>query len=448
MNDTPWTSTRQRLTAAVVVLAVCVLLPQPADAQSFRDRVLKSAKEQVDRRIETRADEVVGKGLDRTEEAIRCAASDADCIRQAQSDGRNVIYTDGSGNVVATPADGGSDVGAQSAGGEGRIGEGAWANYDFVPGERVLFADDFSGDRVGNFPRRLEFVNGTMEIVDFHGGRYLRATSDGRFEIRLPEALPERFTIEFDAHLPHWWHQLFLAMGEPDGGYKNVRAAYQRLDRYPFSYVQLSQQFQSGLRGDGGGEALTTHAALHQQIVPVRIMADGRYVKVFLNERRIANVPNANLRRSSTLAVFITGEVAEHRPVFIGNFRIAAGGPSLYDALQTDGRVSTQGILFDPGSDRIRPESTPTLKEIGEMLGGHGGLRLRIEGHTDSTGSVDANQQLSERRAAAVKQQLIGDFGVDASRLEAVGKGQSEPAASNDTPEGRQNNRRVVLVMI
>lgn len=82
------------------------------------------------------------------------------------------------------------------------------------------------------------------------------------------------------------------------------------------------------------------------------------------------------------------------------------------------------------------------------MLGTHAELRLMIEGHTDNTGNPESNAQLSNRRAAAVKQELVNTFGIPAARLETVGKGQSEPVSPNDTVEGRQNNRRVVLVRI
>jgi outer membrane protein OmpA-like peptidoglycan-associated protein len=110
--------------------------------------------------------------------------------------------------------------------------------------------------------------------------------------------------------------------------------------------------------------------------------------------------------------------------------------------------VATQGIYFDTGSDRLRPESSATLKEIGTMLKEHAGLKLAIEGHTDNVGSAEGNQTLSEKRAVAVRQFLIDNYQIDATRLTAKGLGQTKPVAPNDTPEGRQNNRRVELAKL
>jgi len=127
---------------------------------------------------------------------------------------------------------------------------------------------------------------------------------------------------------------------------------------------------------------------------------------------------------------------------------VAASGKKIYDALMADGRVATQGILFDSGSDRIRPESTPTLKEIGQMLKDHADLKLLIEGHTDNVGDDASNQTLSEKRANAVRSHLISQYTIDGARLQAKGFGETKPVSSNDTPEGKQNNRRVELVKI
>jgi len=94
----------------------------------------------------------------------------------------------------------------------------------------------------------------------------------------------------------------------------------------------------------------------------------------------------------------------------------------------------------------VRPESSPTLKEIAQMLTEHPDLTLTIEGHTDNVGSAQANHELSHKRAAAVKAALVSTYSIDAARLTSTGFGDKKPIAKNDTPEGRQQNRRVELV--
>jgi hypothetical protein len=146
-------------------------------------------------------------------------------------------------------------------------------------------------------------------------------------------------------------------------------------------------------------------------------MADGQYVKVYMNDTRVGNVPNADLGRSKSITFEIPGHETE--AALITNIRVMAGGRKLYDAIADSGRVGMQGIYFDTGSDRIRPESAPTLKEIGEMLKEHADLKLTIEGHTDNVGAAEANQQLSAQRAAAVKAFLVTAYGIDAARLQS-----------------------------
>jgi outer membrane protein OmpA-like peptidoglycan-associated protein len=167
---------------------------------------------------------------------------------------------------------------------------------------------------------------------------------------------------------------------------------------------------------------------------------------VYVGEQRVANVPNAELTRGSALYLENINFADEKRPMLIAEIRVAAGGRDLYDALAERGRVATQGILFATGSARIRPESTPTLSEIGAMLKEHPDLRLSIEGHTDDVGDDASNLALSEQRAAAVKTYLVDTFQIDAARLETAGLGESKPAVPNTSPEARQQNRRVELV--
>jgi OOP family OmpA-OmpF porin len=308
-----------------------------------------------------------------------------------------------------------------------RPGQGAWANYDFKPGERVLFADDLAADEVGDFPRRMEFKSGSLEIVDWQGSRLLRANSDSRWFIAVPELLPERFTMEFDYAIPTGG-ELWVSFGN-----ENKRV------QFGGDGTAVVYNRDNGVRADGrlaGAKRGDMHRA--------RVLVDGAYMKVYLDDTRLLNVPNADLGRSTKIAFYADGDASQ--PSLFGRFRIAAGGRKLYDAIAAQGRVATQGIYFDTGSDRIRPESTPTLKEIGAMLTEHGDLKLTIEGHTDNAGQAAANQALSEQRAAAVRQFLIGAYQIDGSRLTARGLGQTRPTTSNATPEGRQQNRRVELV--
>jgi OmpA-OmpF porin, OOP family len=191
---------------------------------------------------------------------------------------------------------------------------------------------------------------------------------------------------------------------------------------------------------DVKNESVGTH------VFRVQVMADGKYVKVYMDGVRVANAPNADVGRSNKLTFGVKADAAH--PVLVGNVRVAAGGKDLYRALEETGRVTADGIFFDTSSDRIRPESEPVLTQIGEMLAQHAEMRVAIEGHTDNVGQAAANQALSEKRAAAVKAYLVSKHGVDAARVEAKGFGATKPVAPNADEAGRQKNRRVELVKI
>lgn len=320
-------------------------------------------------------------------------------------------------------------------------GEGVWLNYDFVPGNRVLFFDDFTGDEVGNFPHRLELREGNMEVADWKGSRWLRASTSGTMLLPLADVLPERFTLEFDYYAPWEWNSIEVACDLPDDTPERgafTKAVFSTFDK------------KAGLRSYDNARVLAYGALAEgagKLILHCRVMADGKYMKVYANETRVANFPSTSFGRSKALA-FRFVDTDENRPAMIGNVRVAASDKRLYDALVAAGRVATQGILFDTGSDRIRPESTPTLKEIGQMLKDHPDLKLRIEGHTDNVGDAASNLALSERRAGAVRTYLVGQGGIEDARLQVKGFGQTKPVSSNDSAEGRQNNRRVELVKL
>lgn len=409
----------------ILLLGLFAIQPEPAHAQfkKLKDRAKQHAENKAVEKVIEKEDKAIDKALGNGTPPAPSEQSHDHATTVGETEVQEV-----------TPSEDAKTL---------KPGEGVWANYDFVPGERPLFVDDFSTEKVGNFPRRLEFKEGNMEVVEWEGGRFLRATAMSSFEIPLPETLPERFTIEFDAYSPHGdW----IALMTSTDGFEGSPLNY---SQFPGSYF-LTTGDEAGLEGKGP-EAKTDSRALREGVVPVRISVDGSYAKMYLGEHRVANVPNANIVRGNKLH-FIVWYARADAPSYLSNFRVFAGGEeqydALYEALEAEGRIATQGILFDTGSDVLRPESTPTLQEIGQTLKDHPDLRLRIEGHTDNVGSEAANQQLSEARAAAVKAFLVAAYGLDETRLEAHGFGPSQPVASNDTPEGRQQNRRVELVKL
>ena len=443
---------QDRRTLAVVVSAAALfLVSSAADAQSLGDRLKKRAEEAAKRTTEQKVDQkttqATNAALDKVENAVKCATSDTACQEKAKTDGKKVVIDDSApkGGAPATEAsNAASAASAATASSAAPAGDAtsdvAFVNFDFVPGERVLFADDFTKDNVGDFPKRLEFVKGNMEVAEWKGGRWLRGNTDGQFEIVLPENLPDRFTVEFEhsgvaSSYPH----LTLTF---DG----VRDTEHKSDIIRFLTWDGNSDKSGGGVFEGNGAIRAKGQVTDAQGKPfvARIMVDGRYAKVYMNGTRVANVPNANLGRSNK--IFVMFDASDDTPAYFRNFRIAAGGRKLYDAIAEKGRVATQGIYFDTGSDRIRPESAPTLKEIGEMLKEHADLKLAIEGHTDNVGNAGSNQTLSEKRAEAVRQELISRYGIDAARLTAKGLGAAKPVGPNDTAEGRQNNRRVELV--
>jgi len=103
-------------------------------------------------------------------------------------------------------------------------------------------------------------------------------------------------------------------------------------------------------------------------------------------------------------------------------------------------------VLFDTGKYDLRPPAREALAKLSGIVLAHPGLKLEVEGYTDSVGSKTFNQQLSEQRATTVRQYLIAQ-GLPENSISSRGFGETAPIASNDTPQGRQQNRRVEIIV-
>ena len=121
--------------------------------------------------------------------------------------------------------------------------------------------------------------------------------------------------------------------------------------------------------------------------------------------------------------------------------------PTIEQQLEKNRKAITWGINFDFNSDTIREVSEPVLKEIAQAMADRPDWKLNVTGHTDNIGGHKYNLDLSQRRAAAVKNALVERYHVDPNRLSTSGDGDSVPIDTNDTLEGRARNRRVELTL-
>lgn len=446
--------------ARFVAFALClsVILAGRAGGQGIGSRIMQRVQDKIGEKVDELTDSATDAAIARGENAVKCLATDKKCIAKVRGAGRQVVLTDDKGAALAdqtaaakkagipaaavapapaapaAPAAASEAPAAPPATPAPPLGGSAWLNYDFVPGDRVLFYDDFAANEVGDFPRRLKLVDGNMEVAKVDGELMLRSVQGGSFAIVFPQKLPDRFTVEAVWHLPHDGADLvFSTTDDP---------------------VHHSASFgcnprQAWVRGNDIGP---NSGAAYTDDVPAGYVTcsftvdNGHGIKGYIDGHRTANAPGDSVKRTDSLIVTMPFGDGETKPALLKSLRVAAGGKPLYEVLSEKGRVATQGIFFSTGSDVIRPESTPTLKEIGDMLRAHPDLKLTIEGHTDNVGSAASNQTLSEKRAAAVRQYLITTYSIDGSRLASKGLGATKPAATNDTPDGRQQNRRVELV--
>lgn len=410
---------RRLLPATAVVLFLVV-----PNVSAQIGGVIRRAQDRVERKVDRAVDQAV-------DDAVDCALGDKDCVEKAKADGKPVVIKDDKGNVI-TDANGNpitdQDAAAAAA---GEPGTGVWRNYDFVRGDSIWVATDWSTERVGRIPAsQIEFVEGNLEIVERGGRKLLEAKSSSIFRVKLPATMPEQFSLEFQLEVgaPHMATGVFFAPKATS------------MSREPWDYLYVFGN--SGIFRKGQAVSSANDRSAVGNLADVKLQVDGDYAILYLGPTRVAQVPNANFARTGAIEFHLNAN--PRFPAYITDIVVAVGLDPLYDKLMADGEVTSYGFLFDVNSDRLRPESTPKLEELREMLATHGDLKVEIIGHTDATGDDAHNLDLSERRAQSVVEYLTRN-GIDAGRLAAAGKGETEPVGDNATASGRQQNRRVVI---
>jgi OOP family OmpA-OmpF porin len=324
------------------------------------------------------------------------------------------------------------------------------SKYDFIPGEKVIFFDDFTSESIGDFPAQW-LTNGSGEIVTSQKfpGRWFNLTKMGYYIPEAKEDFSENFTIEFDfvpmttdngdALYSFTFYLLTGSLTEPGGGGEPGDAGFQvYFDGENFGWKNWSMATEQRFNGN------VTFPFKTNQKYHVAIWVQKQRVRIYANENKVLDVPRA-VPTGSKPNIFRFDSRDEAIPL-IGNFRIASGLPDMRNKLLSDGKIISYGIQFDVNSDKLKPESYSTLKVISDILKENPAIRIEIVGHTDSDGDDASNLDLSKRRAISVKNELVSKFGVEAAKLETDGKGESEPLTDNNSAVNKAKNRRVEFI--
>jgi len=343
-----------------------------------------------------------------------------------------------------------------------------YSKFDYIPGDKILAYDDFSKDAIGDFPATWN-TNSSGEVVTAskQDGRWLMVGKQGKFIPEYIKELPDNFTFEYDVvcndkfsyYSPHLW--LYFLTGNNAG--KEV-----------FDYSFIPAEKRSGVKigvhptaaGLNGGMALEEsfedgNSVIKNEIntsqfnsnigktkLHVSVWRQRQRLRVYFNEEKVYDLPRAFADGKNYGTVFfeIWGDMKDQDRYLVGNIKFAAGAPDTRNKLITEGKFVTRGILFDVNSDKIKPESYGVLKDIANVLTENSSVKVKIVGHTDSDGKDADNLSLSKRRAESVRTSLVKDFGIDNGRLDTDGKGASQPVDTNNTAEGKANNRRVEFI--
>ncbi len=327
-----------------------------------------------------------------------------------------------------------------------------WNQYDFIPGTEILFEDNQEGEQNGEFPSKWDLVRGNIENANFDGDNviyFISVNANGGGGIvpliknNTEDYLPEEFTVEFDAYFPdqHLTYYLFFA------DYKNQKKISRSGSNQALWAAEKYLRFtQNGADGKNIASKTMPDTKSNTNIPRWRhisVSFNKRALKAYIDDTRILNIPNIEFNPTG---IGLSSHNSDGKRVgYIKNIRIAKGAVPLYDKLLTDGKFVTTGIKFDVNKATIKPESMGTINYVVKMMQDHPELKFSVEGHTDSDGDDASNQKLSEARAKAVVEEMV-KLGISKNRLTSNGFGESKPITTNNTSEGKAQNRRVEFV--
>jgi OOP family OmpA-OmpF porin len=441
----------------LVLCFVCLTITTFAQ-NTTGERILQNAKDKTYQKGEDLSNEAIDKTLNKLEEGVKSVFKKKDKKENPTTANTNQetmeSSTSNSGNTMEPQENENSNENTASGTMTPKPVKST-SKFDFVAGEKVLYFDNFERLETGDFPAEFN-TNASGEIVslDDKTGKWLNMTKNGAFVPDNIKQLPENFTLEFEVGINSDPTNNYPGFGltfstEPDelmkerffsGGtsivYLHPSAAQLNVQVVPSAGSEISNEIK-----------MPQWNTSDNNFAKVSVWRQKGRLRVYVNEDKLVDMPRFFTENKTYDFAFFRSFFDECE-VYLTNIRYAVAGEDKRNKLITEGKFVTTGITFDVNSDNIKPESGIVLKDIAATLQENPKVRVKIIGHTDSDGSDAANLLLSQKRAAAVKLALVNFYGIDASRMETIGKGESEPLNKNINTEEKAQNRRVEFIKL
>lgn len=478
---------KKLLFSLVIIMMACAT----ADAQSILGRLANRAKNAAENAVGNKIENAVngaienaGKDKDKdnskknrkdkdSEPAEEATASYEEPAAPAAAAGWTCPECGKEGNTgkfcddcgAKKPAEG-TEAQAAAPAPKKKAPEMSWNNYDFVAGDEIIFEDTMENEQLGEFPSMWDLFEGNAEIAMIDGVKAIN-TQEGVITPLYNEGKPyltDKCTVEMDLYMFN--DETYRSLSGSGTGLNNYQIYLAKTDeisqiRYSGDcalWVEVDCSYYCDENGRSDmtvryawttpGENSDVREGSYElkgvqcdQWHHIAISFNKRAFKVYFDEQRVANIPNA----AAPKWLELQGSFDYERLYFWKNVRIAKGAVPLYDRLASEGRIVTYGITFDTGKATIKGESMGEINRIKELMVKDPSLKFEVQGHCDNTGSDKVNDKLSQERAEAIVARLV-ELGIAKDRLTAVGKGSKVPVADNSTDEGRAKNRRVEFI--